>query len=223
MNFKLLLNNSLIERSFPCKLNSFFNKVGISHLVSCHHAHQQNGIAERKHRHIVKVGLSLLAQAHMSLKYWDEAFLAATFLINHTPSKLINYTSPLEQLFKVKPNYSSLRIFGCTCWPHLRPCNSHKLEFRSKECVFLGYSNKHKGFKCLDLSIGSTYISRDIIFDENVFPFSKYHSNVGPRLRAEISLLPPSLTNSSSRGDLVFDNVINASCATDHCEKLQLE
>jgi hypothetical protein len=87
----------------------------------------------------------------------------------------------------------------------------------------LGYSNRHKGFKCLDLSTGRTYISRDIIFDENIFPFSKYRPNAGPRLCAEISLLPPSLTNSSSRGDLVFDNMINVSCATDHCENLQLE
>ena len=35
------------------KLNSFFQRVGIIHLVSCSHAHQQNGPAERKHRHIV--------------------------------------------------------------------------------------------------------------------------------------------------------------------------
>jgi histone deacetylase 1/2 len=42
------------------KLNSFFNKIGIIHRVSCPHAHQQNGAAERKHRHIVEVGLSLL-------------------------------------------------------------------------------------------------------------------------------------------------------------------
>ena len=41
------------------KLNSFFNKIGISHHVSCPHAHQQNGSAEHKHRHIVEVGLSL--------------------------------------------------------------------------------------------------------------------------------------------------------------------
>jgi hypothetical protein len=114
------------------KLNSFFNKIGISHLVSCPHAHQQNGVAERKHRHIIEVGLSLLAQAQMPLKYWDDAFLAATFLINRTLSKVINYSTTLERLFKVKPNYSSLRIFGCSCWPHLRPFNSHKLEFRSK-------------------------------------------------------------------------------------------
>jgi histone deacetylase 1/2 len=40
------------------KLNSFFQRVGISNLVSCPHAHQQNGPAERKHRHIVEVGLS---------------------------------------------------------------------------------------------------------------------------------------------------------------------
>jgi hypothetical protein len=60
------------------KLHTFFHQVVISHHVSCPYAHQQNGTAERKHRHIVKVGLSLLAHASMPLKYCDEAFLAAT-------------------------------------------------------------------------------------------------------------------------------------------------
>jgi histone deacetylase 1/2 len=61
------------------KLNSFFQRVGISHHVSCPHAHQQNGSAERKDRHIVEVGLALLANAAMPLKFWDEAFLTATY------------------------------------------------------------------------------------------------------------------------------------------------
>jgi hypothetical protein len=51
------------------KLNGFFQKVGITHHVSCPHAHQQNGSAERKHRHIVKVGHALLASASMPLKF----------------------------------------------------------------------------------------------------------------------------------------------------------
>jgi histone deacetylase 1/2 len=51
------------------KLNSFFQKAGIIHHVSCPHAHQQNGSAERKHRHIFEVGLALLANASMPLKY----------------------------------------------------------------------------------------------------------------------------------------------------------
>jgi histone deacetylase 1/2 len=78
------------------RLNSFFKTIGISHLVSCPHAHQQNGAAERKHRHIVEVGLALLAHASMPLKFWDEVFLAATYLINRTSTKLLQYSTPLS-------------------------------------------------------------------------------------------------------------------------------
>jgi hypothetical protein len=60
---------------------------------------------------------------------------------------------------------------------HLRPYNKHKLEFRSKPCVFLGYSSIHKGYKCLDMETDHVYISRDVIFDEAVFPFSNPSSN----------------------------------------------
>ena len=107
----------------------FFTKIGIVHHVSCPHTHQQNGDAERKHRHIVEVGLSLLSYASMPLKYWDEAFIAAVHLINRLPSRVIHLTTPLERLSNQKPDYSSMRTFGCACWPHLRPYNSHKLQF----------------------------------------------------------------------------------------------
>ena len=100
------------------KLNSFFQTLGISHHVSCPQAHQQNGSAERKHRHIVEVGLSLLAHASMPLKYWDEAFITATYLINHLPSRVIGNTTSLECLFHQKPDYSSLKKFGYACYPN---------------------------------------------------------------------------------------------------------
>lgn len=180
------------------RLNSFFQKIGIAHHISCPHTHQQNGSAERKHRHIVEVGLALLAHASMPLKFWDEAFLTATYLINRIPSRVINFSTPLELLFHTNPDYSFLRVFGCACWPNLRPYNKRKLQFRSKKCAFLGYSFHHKGYKCLDISTGRVYISRDVIFDETVFPFVDLHSNAGNQLRAEISLLPESLL--SSRG-----------------------
>jgi histone deacetylase 1/2 len=178
------------------KLNSFFRKIGIEHHVSCPHAHQQNGSAERKHRHIVEVGLALLADASMPLKFWDEAFLTATHLINMLPSKVINHETPMERLLHKTPDYASLRVFGCACWPNLRPFNQRKLAFRSKQCVFLGYSHMHKGVKCLDIASGRVYISRDVVFDETVFPFASLHSNAGSRLRQEILLLPESLQNS---------------------------
>jgi hypothetical protein len=56
----------------------------------------------------------------------------------------------------------------------------------------LGYSNVHKGFKCLDVVGGHAYISRDVAFDETVYPFAKLNPNAGTRLRSKILLLPSS-------------------------------
>jgi hypothetical protein len=63
------------------KFDPLLLQVGISHHVSCPYMHQQNGDAERKYRHIMEMDLTLLAHASMPLKYWDDAFLVATYLI----------------------------------------------------------------------------------------------------------------------------------------------
>jgi hypothetical protein len=171
--------------------NSLFHKIDIAHQVSCTHTHQQNRTAECKHRHIVEMGLALLAHAPMPLKYWDEVFLAAVYLINHTPTKLLSYDTPLHRLLGATPDYSSFHVFGCACWPNLRPYNSHKLELRSTRCVFLEYSKIHKEFKCLDISKGHIYISRDVIFDASVFPFATLHPNAGVKYAFDIFLTSP--------------------------------
>jgi histone deacetylase 1/2 len=88
------------------------------------------------------------------------------------PSPVLENTSPVSRLLQVTPDYSFLHTFGCACWPSLRKYNSRKLEFRSKMCVFLRYSPMHKGYKCLDRSTGRIYVSRDVIFDEKVFPYA---------------------------------------------------
>ena len=80
------------------KLNAFFQKVVITHHVSCPHAHRQNGSAEQKHLQIIEVGIFLLVNASMPLKFWDEAFLTATFLINMLPTKFLNLATPTEKL-----------------------------------------------------------------------------------------------------------------------------
>ena len=64
------------------------------------HTHiSKTDLQEHKHRHIVEVGLALLAQASMPLKFWDEAFVTATYLINRTPTRLLQNSTPLERLY----------------------------------------------------------------------------------------------------------------------------
>ena len=81
-------------------------------------------------------------------------------------------------LYNRIPDFSFLYVFGCACWPNLRPYNKHKLDFRSNSCIFIGYSVNHHGYKCLDLSISSVYVSCHVIFDENMFPYQKNVSSI---------------------------------------------
>jgi hypothetical protein len=134
----------------------------------------------------------------MPLKFWDEAFLTTVYLINRLPSQVINNETPFARLFGQELDYSLLHTFGYACWPNLHPYNSRKLQFHSKQCVFLGHSNLHKGFKCLDLAEGHIYTSRDVVFDEHVFPFASLCPNAGAWLKAEIHILPDILLNPTS-------------------------
>jgi hypothetical protein len=196
------------------RLNSFFCTIGISHRVSCPHAHQQNGAAKRRHCHIVEVGLALLADASMPLKYWDQGFLTATHLINRTPSKILDYDTPLHRLLGATPDYSTLRVFGCAYWPNLLPYNSYKLQFCSTRSDFLDYSNMHKGYKCLDISTCRVYISRDVVFDKNAFPFAALHSSAGARYSSEVLLLPKS---QPSRDSSDLSNIACSPCISSPC------
>lgn len=54
----------------------------------------------------------------------------------------------------------------------------------------------HKGFKCLYINTGRIYISKDVVFDENYFPFAHLHPNTGALLHQEILLLPSHLRDS---------------------------
>ena len=67
--------------------------------------------------------------------------------------------------------------------------------------MFLGYSTIHKGVKCLDVSTDRVYISRDVVFDESVFPFASLHPNAGALLRQEILLLPTHLQSFDHGGN----------------------
>ena len=135
------------------------------------------GSNERKHRHVVETGLAMLHKASLSLKYWSHVFLTAAYLINRLPTPVLKHQTPFESLFQQLPNYDKLRAFGCICFHWLCPYFDHKLDKHSKPCVFIGYSNTHNAYKCLDLSSNCVYISHHVQFIEHQFPLA---SNTSP-------------------------------------------
>ena len=161
---------------FLCMREYFLHK-GIAHETSCVGTPHQNGRVERKHRHILNIARALRFQSYLPIQFWGECILSAAYLINRTPSMLLQGKSPYEMLYKTAPKYSHLRVFGSLCYAHNQNHKGDKFAARSRRCVFVGYPHGQKGWRLFDLEEQKFFVSRDVIFQETEFPYSKMSCN----------------------------------------------
>jgi hypothetical protein len=144
------------------QFQTFLKRYGI-----IHHKSPQNGLAERKLRHILETGLSLLVHCNLSNRFWVDAFLTSVYIINQLPTPTLDNLSPFAKLFNKERDYHRLCVFGCRYYPLLRPYNLQKLDYRPKPYLFLGYT--HTRYKCLDPLTNKVYLSRHVVFNKNTF------------------------------------------------------
>lgn len=126
----------------------------------------------------METGITLLTAGHVPRRFWYHSIPHSVFLINRMPSRVFDMMSPFQKLFNKQPKIASLKIFGCSIYPYLRPYNTHKLQPRSTQCVFLGYSLGYKGAMCYNIMTRKLLVSRHVIHDESCFPFALIQSNV---------------------------------------------
>ncbi|GAU48759.1 hypothetical protein TSUD_281100 [Trifolium subterraneum] len=157
---------------FTC-LRTQFNERGIMFQTSCTGTPQQNGRVERKHRHILNVARALRFQGNLPISFLGECILTAEYLINRTPTPLLNGKCPYEVLNGKPPTYEHLRVFGSLCYAHNQGRKGDKFASRSRKCVFVGYPHGKKGWKLFDLDTNTYFVSRDVDFFEAEFPFGQ--------------------------------------------------
>jgi hypothetical protein len=142
-------------------------------------AHAQNGVAERKHHHLLETACTLMIGSSVPRHFWAEVVSTGTYLINIQPSSTLQGGIPFECLCGKISDYSSLRLFGFVCYVLLAPCERTKLTAQSVECVFLAYSVEHKGYHCWNPVAHRMRTSRDVVFDESR-PFYPCPTTDGP-------------------------------------------
>lgn len=159
-------------------LEAFLKNNGIVHQSTCRDTPQQNGIAERKNKHLLEVARAIMFYMNVPKYLWGEAILTASYLINRMPTKMLKYQTPLECLKIFFPEarlFSDLpvKVFGCTVYLHIPSKFRTKLDPRAIKCVFLGYSSNKKGYKCFDPFTKKIHVSMDVSFLETTPHFTK--------------------------------------------------
>ncbi|KAH7845799.1 hypothetical protein Vadar_006185 [Vaccinium darrowii] len=86
---------------FKNTLSQFFDDHGIIHQSSCARTPQQNGVAERKIRHLSEVMRAMLFQMQVPKSYWSDAVLTVCYLINRMPSSVLRGSGPSPRPLQV--------------------------------------------------------------------------------------------------------------------------
>jgi transposase InsO family protein len=164
----------------------FLQSKGIISQRFCPSTPQQNGVAERKNRHLLDVVRTLLLESSVPPRFLCETLSTSVHLINRLPSPTLNHVSPFFKLFGHSSLYSNLRTFGCVCYFHLPTHERYKLTTQSVKCAFLGYAIPQKGYVCYDPHVRRIRVSRNVIFFKNQYFFPSHIEQPS----AFLSLLP---------------------------------
>ena len=108
----------------------------------------------------------MLLEAKLSEVFWAEALATTTYTINKSPSNPINLKTSEEMWRGSSSDVSNLKTFGCIAYVHTK---QSKVEPRALKCMFIGYPEGVKGYKCWDFTSNGSLISKEVVFKENEF------------------------------------------------------
>lgn len=175
---------------------TFFATNGIIHQTNCAYTPQQNGVVERKHKHLLNVARALLFHAHLPVQFWGSAVLTASYLINKIYVPQLAKKTSFEGLFHKYPSYSRLKSFGCLCYASNLISHRTKFASKSRKCIFIGYPTSVKGYKLYDSDAKVIVISRDVMFFKQIFPFQEPSQVAMPLRNSNIfNLVLPAIHN----------------------------
>lgn len=127
----------------------------------------QNGVSERYNRTVIEKARAMLLEAKLPKAYWGEAVTAATYLYNRTPNSSIGYLTPYEAKTGLKPDISSIRIWGSVAYRVMPEIGRKKLDARAKPYILIGYGSNQ--YKLLELATRKTIWVRDAYILEGKF------------------------------------------------------
>ncbi|GJW24638.1 retrovirus-related pol polyprotein from transposon TNT 1-94 [Tanacetum coccineum] len=142
------------------EMNQFCEKKGILRQYSVARTPQQNGIAERRNRTLIKATRTMLADSKFPTTFWAEAVNTACYVQNRVLVVKPHNKTPYEVFHGRTPIISFMRPFGCSITILNIIDHLGKFDGKANECFFVRYSLNCKVFRVFN--------SRTRIVEENL-------------------------------------------------------
>ncbi|GKE09966.1 retrovirus-related pol polyprotein from transposon TNT 1-94 [Tanacetum coccineum] len=144
-----------------------YGSKGIKREYSNARTSQQNGVAERKNRTLIKAARTMLTDSFLHNTFWAEAVSTACYVLNRVLVTKPQNKTPYELITGKIPIISYIRPFGC----HMTILNTidhlGKFEEKSDEGFLVGYSLNSKAFRVYYLETKRVEENLHINFLEN--------------------------------------------------------
>jgi hypothetical protein len=147
------------------EFTSYCVDKGVHRHYSAMYSPQQNGVVERRNQTVVGMGRTLLKQRGMSAVFCREAVVTAVYILNRSPTNVLNGRMPYEAWHGCKPTISHLRVFGCLTFAK-ELGHISKLDDKSTPGVFISCAEGSKAYHILDPRTQRVRTTPDVVFDE---------------------------------------------------------
>lgn len=108
----------------------------------------------------------ILSGAGLGQEFCAEVVETACYLVNKSPSSVLEDKIPQEVWIGKKPTLSHLRVFGCDAYVHVPKEKQTKLDSKSEKCIFIGYKDGLKGYKLWNPVTRKVVYNQDVVLRE---------------------------------------------------------
>jgi len=148
------------------KFHEFSTGEGIKHELSSPITPQQNGVVERKNRTLQESTRVMFHVKHLPYYFWAEAMNTACHVHNRVTLRAGTATILYELWKERKPTVKYFHVFGSKCYILADRDYIKKMDTKSDEGIFLGYSTNSRAYRVYNNRTQAVMESINVVIDE---------------------------------------------------------
>ncbi len=160
------------ERGLQTQFDAWAAENGVTIELTPPYTKEPNANIERSGRSLTVRATGLRLEGKLPANMWSEIYIAAGYIMNRTPTKALEWETPLGLLQKLKgispyqPSVGHIRSYGCKAYAQNKTLDKlDRLESRAHVGFLVGYHASNI-WKIWVPSLNRVILSRDVTFDE---------------------------------------------------------